>query len=784
MAPWAGHMRRALTTSTVLIVLIAALVGVIAIVLAVDWGKSAAGDGGGAIPATQPSRASAPASTSVNDAAANMEPLDEFLAIADRLENSPNPWVGQGKLPQLQAALLAGELKLGERLSAQTDLAREYLRFGQIEKALESINAAIAEAEATHALTPASMAELLRVRALVYLRQAEIENCVNRHNRDCCIFPLQGGAIHAFREPALKAKADYIRCLDLLSGTPNDAARAQRMLSIIWLLNIACMALDEYPSGVPAAYLIPPHAFESEADIGRFVDVAGELGVDVFDHAGGAVVDDFDGDGMLDIVTSTCAVRGPMKAFRSVGDGTFENVSAAWKLDQQLGGLNIVATDFNNDGRLDLYVPRGAWLFADGEIRASLLRMNEDGSFTDVTRAAGVMHPVGPSQAALWADFDNDGWLDLYVGHESQQQLDRSGKRYPCVLYRNNHDGTFTDVTTAAGVSNDHYCKGVAAGDYDNDGDIDLYVSNIGQNRLYRNNGDMTFTDVAAQAGVTQPVERSFATWFFDYDNDGWLDLWVNGYSATTADLATQALGGKHKGVRPRLYRNNRNGTFSDVTEQVGVGRAFLPMGANFGDFDNDGWLDVYLGTGDPNYEALMPNIALRNNLGMRFQDITQSSGLGHLQKGHGIAFADIDNDGDQDVFHQLGAFFPGDAFRNALFQNPGHGNHFITIELVGVQTNRMAYGARIKVVVNAPAGDREIHRAPGCVSSFGGSPRRQEIGLGDAKAIKSIEIWWPTSGQRQTFNNVAMDQFIRITEGADEIEVLQPARFELGANG
>jgi hypothetical protein len=310
---------------------------------------------------------------------------------------------------------------------------------------------------------------------------------------------------------------------------------------------------------------------------------------------------------------------------------------------------------------------------------------------------------------------------------------------------------------------------------------MDLYVSNAGLNRLYRNNGDMTFTDVAGRLGVTEPAGRSFATWFFDYDNDGWLDLWVGAYSASIAELAAEYLGQHPQAAWPRLYRNNGDGTFTDKTRDLGLERVFLPMGANFGDFDNDGWLDIYLGTGDPGYETLMPNVALRNDAGRRFQDVTQSGGLGHLQKGHGIGFADLDNDGDQDVYHQLGAFYPGDAFRNALFLNPGHGNRFLVLELVGQRTNRMATGARIKVVLDTPSGARELHRAVGSVSSFGGSPRRQEIGLGDATAVSSVEVSWPVSGERQVFRGVPLDSFQRIVEGEAELVPFHPTRLRLG---
>jgi hypothetical protein len=698
----------------------------------------------------------------------------EFLALAQQLRDSTNPYQGRGKLDAIRAAVEDPRTERRERVIARSNLAAEHLRFGDEEAALEQIRRALVEARNP---TPG----LIRLRALAYLRQAEVRNCVKRHNSDCCIFPLKEGAVHVDRGPALAARDAYLAYLKLLPAIPGNAPREAEILAARWLLNIAYMALDEYPEQVPAAYLIPPEVFESEYDIGRFVDVAPRLGVGAVDLAGGVIVDDIDGDGLLDIVSSTSDAQGPLKAWRNAGDGTFEDRSAASRLDDQLGGLNIVGADYDNDGYVDILVLRGGWLLDQGKMRKSLLHNNRDGTFTDVTRAAGVALPEAPTQAAAWADFDNDGWLDLYVCNESRIETGAVQADFPSNLFHSRRDGTFVDVAQEAGVTNDRYCKGVAAGDYDNDGDMDLYLSNLTKNRLYRNDGGLRFTDVAETLAVTEPDDRSFATWFFDYDNDGWLDLWVGGYSGTIAEVVADMLGQENSGGRPRLYRNLGNGGFADVTREMGLDHTWLPMGANFGDLDNDGWLDLYLGTGDPAFESLMPNIALRNDRGLRFQDVTQSAGLGHLQKGHGTAFADIDNDGDQDIYHQLGGFFPADRFANALFRNPGHGRHFLTIELVGVQTQRMAVGARIAVVLETPAGPRTLHRAAGCVSSFGGSPRRQEIGLGDATAIRSVEVYWPTSGLRQVFDDVPLDRFVRITEGAGRIELLSLAKFEMG---
>ncbi len=458
------------------------------------------------------------------------------------------------------------------------------------------------------------------------------------------------------------------------------------------------------------------------------------------------------------------------------------------RIDDQLGGLNCVGGDYNNDGFVDVLILRGAWLFDDGRIRNSLLRNNGDNTFTDVTRQAGLAEPAAPTQTAVWGDFDNDGDLDLFVGNESRAdrtlftEADSVAGNYPSQLFRNNGDGTFTDIAAAAGVTNDRYCKGAAAGDFDNDGDLDLYVSNVGRNRLYANDGAGRFTDVAESLGVTAPDDRSFAAWFFDYDNDGWLDLFVTAYDAHMSDIAAGYMNLEHEATSPCLYHNNGEGTYTNVASQMGLDRPYLPMGANFGDLDNDGFLDIYLATGEPDFQALMPNVMLRNDRGVRFQDVTTSGGLGHLQKGHGVAFADFDHDGDQDIYHQLGGFYPGDQFHNALFVNPGHGNHWLTIQLVGVESNRSGFGARVTVAIQTPNGAREIHRAVGCVSSFGGSPRRLTIGLGDAERIEQVEVHWPASGQHQRFTDVPMDVMIRVVEDADNVTVEQLKPFTFAA--
>jgi hypothetical protein len=202
-----------------------------------------------------------------------------------------------------------------------------------------------------------------------------------------------------------------------------------------------------------------------------------------------------------------------------------------------------------------------------------------------------------------------------------------------------------------------------------------------------------------------------------------------------------------------------------------------MPMGANFGDLDGDGWLDFYLGTGYPDYEALMPNVLYRNRGGRGFEDVTWSGGFGHLQKGHAIAFFDYEHDGDLDLFAQMGGAFPGDRFSDALYRNPGFGHAWVALRLEGVHSNRAALGARLRLDVEGEDGrTRTLYRFVTSGGSFGSSPLRQTVGLGRASRIARLEVFWPASDSTQTFTDVAPGRFYRIVEGRDELLADDPA--------
>jgi hypothetical protein len=593
------------------------------------------------------------------------------------------------------------------------------------------------------------------------------------HGQKSCVFPIHGSGVHTLTRGAEGAVKAFT---GLLEEDPNDDASR-------WLLNIAYMQLGKYPQSVPAKWLISADRFNSEYDIGDFLDVAPQAGVAAVGHAGGVILEDFDGDGLLDLMISSSAPMEQLRFFHNNGDGTFSDRTRQAGLTGEVGGLNIVETDYNNDGHPDVLVLRGGWWGKFGEYPMSLLRNNGNGTFDDVTEEAGLLF-AHPTQTAAWADFDNDGWLDLFVGVESTP-----GNPHVSQLFHNNHDGTFTEVAAPNGLANFGFVKGVAWGDFNNDGRPDLYVSLMdGPNHLFRNDGprdpqhphadQWKFTDVTAQAGVAQPL-KSFATWFVDYDNDGWPDIFVSGYSVDSIkDMADFEMGKPFRGELPRLYHNNHDGTFTDVTKAMHLDRVILPMGANFGDLDNDGWLDIYLGTGDPSYQTLLPNKMFRNDEGKSFQDVTTSGGFGHLQKGHGIAFGDIENNGNEDVFEEMGGALPGDSYQSVLYRNPGHGNHWITLELEGVETNRAAFGARIALTFNDQGTMRHVYRTVGYGSSFGGNPLRQHIGIGKADSIQKIEIFWPVSKTTQAFENVAVDRAFHVKEGASKLDAVSHKRF------
>ena len=263
----------------------------------------------------------------------------EFERIAARLYESEKGFFTRGKAEKTRRMRADETTSAVRRLDLSALLVDQLLREGQPVQAVEEVERLFAEVRGIPGVLD-QVPYLLRLRGLAYLRLAEVENCVKRHNADCCLFPLERGGVHTLKHPAVQAKINYEA---YLARHPDD-------LSVRWLLNIASMALGTHPAGVPAAYRIPSSAFASNYDIKRFPDIAPRLGIDTFNHCGGCIADDFDNDGLLDIVTSTIEPSGPLTYYRNAGDGTFQDRSRVSHLDDQLGGLNIVGGDYDNDG--------------------------------------------------------------------------------------------------------------------------------------------------------------------------------------------------------------------------------------------------------------------------------------------------------------------------------------------------------------------------------------------------------------------------------------------------
>jgi hypothetical protein len=523
----------------------------------------------------------------------------------------------------------------------------------------------------------------------------------------------------------------------------------------------------------------------------RLVEVTGQAGIDFRYVNGaspqrylpeamgsGAAFFDADNDGYLDlfIVNGTYLDRDPGPEppvdalYRNRGDGTFENATARAGVGDPSYGMGAAAADYDNDGDQDLYVTN----FGPNRLYQNQGR----GRFVDLTQEAGVGDP-GWGTGAAFADCDLDGDLDLYVANyldfslEKNQVCLQAGVPAYCpptaypgasgVYYRNEGDGRFSDQTRQAGfyTTAGRQLAPVFA-DYDQDGDPDLFVaSDKTPNFLFQNQGQGRFTEVGMMAGVAfgneGAAESAMGADWGDYDNDGRQDI-----AMTTFQWVGMA-----------LYHNDGDGFFSYASYEAGVGAPSLPylgMSANFLDADNDGHLDLFLANGhlDPNvreYDSAasyaQKNLLFRNKGDGTFAEVGQSAGPGlQVEKvSHGTAVGDYDNDGDLDLFVS-----DSEAPHCTLLRNEGKtGNHFLTVELEGVQSNRDGVGAQVRVRAGGLAQVREVRANCGYLSS---SDRRVHFGLGAQRRADWVEIRWP-SGQVQQFKDVGADQFLRVREGA-----------------
>ncbi len=667
----------------------------------------------------------------------------------------------------------------------ETKYCFELLNAGNVDDCIKTLTAMINKypGGGEKALADVNFKKVFDLLAVAYLRLGENDNCVANHNAASCIVPLQLKAFHKNTKGSLTAIEFYTQILRVY---PDDYQSK-------WLMNIAYMTLGKYPSEVPKEHFIDFAALDEQVnEFVPFENLAIELGVDVNGLAGSAIIEDFNNDGYLDIFCSSYGLTDDPNLFISDTKGGFIDQTSTAMLTGITGGLNAKQADFNNDGFMDILVLRGAWLDKGGEWPNSLLRNNGDGTFSDITFAAGMKNAF-PTETATWADVNNDGFLDVFVANENNDE-----NQFPCELFINNGNETFINVAEDWGLSgNFGYAKSAIFSDFNNDGLQDLYIGCLNQdNKLFMNRGfekgskgKMIFQNIANKAGVNKPF-RTFPSLVFDYNNDGFEDIFCTSFpteklSVVGEEAAMEMLKINSGTERAKLYRNNGNETFSDVSKEAGVDKMIFAMGFNFGDLDNDGWLDVYTGTGAFEFNSLVPNRVFKNINGKYFAEITNASGLGHLQKGHGIAFGDLDNDGDQDIYTTLGGAVEGDNAHNALFANPNHGGHWITIKLKGKTVSRDAQNSKIIITTTSAAGPQKFYHVSGSGGSFGANSIQLEAGLGDANSIESIEIWWAGNPKKKSiYKNIAMDHFIELTEGDQKVNILNRKPNPLKGNG
>lgn len=436
----------------------------------------------------------------------------------------------------------------------------------------------------------------------------------------------------------------------------------------------------------------------------------------------------------------------------------------------------IAIADFDRDGFEDVFV-------AAGQSEERLHRNQGNGRFQDVAQEAGLGQ-VGNAIAAAWADVDNDGWLDLYVGNAAE----------PNKLYRNLGNGRFEDISASAGVGNEGRTQAVLFADVDLDGWIDIYVANISaENALYRNNGDGTFTDIVDASG-TSDLKIAMGSAFFDYDRDGDPDLYL------THDNRQDFI----------LYQNDGQGRFTNVAQEAGVAYQGYGMGVDVGDVNRDGWLDMYI-------TNLYENVLFLNKGDGTFENISQSAGIGDVGMGWGTTWLDIDNDGWQDIYVVNDTYFPvnGVYYKNIMYRNKGDntfeivsgstslespyagygvasfdfdndgrldlflankqddGNqlfrnetendmHWVKVRCIGTRSNRAAIGARVEVEAGGVLWVDEISGGSGFASQ---NSLCLHFGLGEATLIDRLRVIWP-GGETEEWTQLAVDRLHELTEG------------------
>ncbi len=497
-----------------------------------------------------------------------------------------------------------------------------------------------------------------------------------------------------------------------------------------------------------------------------FEDATAQTDIRRWGGTGGAAFADFDGDGWDDLLFTPKYF--PPQLYKN-DHGRFRSTPRKNLGNGLCTPLVATVADYDNDGKLDIF--RACCNF-DGPGPA-ILHKNEGGLlFQDVTREAKLDYKGVSGMHNAWGDYDLDGNLDVAVA-------DMFGATR---LYHNDGDGTFTETTKSAGIltpggGGDFGAVTTAFGDYDADGYPDLFAQGWGWKKLYHNNGDGTFTDVTLKAGIDSGEGRKgYNAFFFDYDNDGRLDILASQYVTSSGIrwgygmmcLCSNLLkpGGyseREWAAAATIYRNNGDGTFTNMHEKT----RFIPlgvMGIAHGDWNNDGYEDVVMGTGGPFTQQIEPTMFYQNNGDGTFSNLTTFTDFGLWGKGHGLAFADYDHDGNLDLFLAMGGLSIGDAWPSMLLHNKGNERHWLEVALKGAPgTNVFGVGAQVRVYTK----DRQQLMELSSGGNFSGSSTfRLHFGLASSAKVDRLEVTWPNKSHAKTvLRDVSADQAIEIEQ-------------------
>ena len=521
--------------------------------------------------------------------------------------------------------------------------------------------------------------------------------------------------------------------------------------------------------------MIPPAALASAGEVGHFVDVAPQAGLTSFASAGGLIVDDFDNDGRFDVVTSSIDSCEAMHYFHRGADGTFVDQSgsgrrerAAQRPEHHAGRLQQRRLHGHPGAARRLGVP-AAQVAAAQQLQRHVHRRDR-GERPGASPRRARRPRSGPTSTTTASSICSSATRTARRSCSSTRATARSRtSRTPPASIAPRSPRAWRPATTTT-----------TAGRTSTSRTID------GANFLYHNNHNGTFTEVGRAAGVPAPWRRASPTWFFDYDNDGWPDLFVD-----------QLL---HVGRRdrPHLPRPAAQRADAQAVSQpgrrhvpgrhaeVGLDKVFMPMGANFGDIDNDGFLDIYLGTGNPSFASLVAAACCcTTRAGSRSSTSPPRPAPASCTRGTASPSPTSTTTATRTSSSKSAARRPATPTRCGCSRTPATATTGSALKLVGVKTNRAAIGARIKVTVeNGGGGTRAIYRTVGSGGSFGASPLEQHIGLGRAARIVDIEIWWPTTNTRQHVRHPDKNQWLEITEGSPNAVKLSRPRLPLGRAG